>query len=106
VSDPLHSLNASPLHADWSAADGLKPANAALGNVKRAKPRAAITAFLIVIMFFLHGAFDAVNYVARPEKRRDGDHKKYALSKTRWPEQRADASTSPCRHRCSLAPTR
>jgi hypothetical protein len=57
VSDPLHSLNASPLHADCSAADGLKPANAALGNAKRAKPRAAITAFLIVIMVFSQRAF-------------------------------------------------
>ena len=52
VSDPLHSLNASPLHADWSAAEGLKPANAALGKPKSTKPRAAIPAFLIVTIFF------------------------------------------------------
>jgi len=50
VSDPLHSLNASPLHADCSAADGLKPANAALGNAKRAQAIAAIILFLILFM--------------------------------------------------------
>ena len=53
VSDPLHSLNASPLHADWSAAEGLKPANAALGKPKSTKPRAAIPAFLIVTIFWV-----------------------------------------------------
>jgi hypothetical protein len=50
VSDPRHSLNASPLHADCSAADGLKPANAALGNAKRAQPIAAIVVIRILFM--------------------------------------------------------
>src|SRR5262245_35873173 len=48
--DPLHSLNASPLHADCSAADGLKPANAALGNAKRAQLIATIVLFRILFM--------------------------------------------------------
>ena len=53
VSEPLHSLNASPRQADCSATDGLKPANAALGNINRAKPTAAIIPFRIVFMTFL-----------------------------------------------------
>jgi hypothetical protein len=35
VSDPLHSLNASPLQADCNAADGANPADAELGNTSR-----------------------------------------------------------------------
>jgi hypothetical protein len=52
VSEPLHSLNASPLQADCSAPDGLNPANDALGNTSRAKPTAAIIPFRIVFMTF------------------------------------------------------
>src|SRR5262245_6796152 len=52
VSDPRHSLNASPLHADCSAADGLKPASAVLGNAKRAQPTAAILLFRSLFMTF------------------------------------------------------
>lgn len=47
MSEPLHSLNASPLQADCSAADGLKPANAALISIGE-KPTAAIVPFRIV----------------------------------------------------------
>jgi hypothetical protein len=52
VSEPLHSLNASPLQADCSAPDGLNPANDALGNTSRAKPTEAIIPFRIVFMTF------------------------------------------------------
>jgi hypothetical protein len=64
ASDPLHSLNASPLHADWSAAEGLKPANAALGKPKSTKARAAIPAFLIVTISFLPTSCDAATLKA------------------------------------------
>ena len=47
VSDPLHSLNASPLQADCSAADGANPADAALGDTSSAKPIAGIMKFRI-----------------------------------------------------------
>ena len=46
VSEPLHSLNASPLQADCSAADGAKPANAALGDTSRVKPIVGIIQFV------------------------------------------------------------
>jgi hypothetical protein len=52
VSEPLHSLNASPLQADCRAPDGLNPANDALGNTSRAKPTEAIIPFRIVFMTF------------------------------------------------------
>jgi hypothetical protein len=52
VSDPLHSLNASPLQADCSAADGANPADAALGDTSSAKPIAGIMKFRIVFMNF------------------------------------------------------
>jgi hypothetical protein len=55
VSEPLQSLKASPRQADCSAADGLKPANAALGNINRAKPTAAIIPFRIDMTFLLKG---------------------------------------------------
>ena len=47
VSDPLHSLNASPLQTDCSAADGANPADAALGDTSSAKPIAGIMKFRI-----------------------------------------------------------
>ena len=49
VSEPLHSLNASPLQADCNAADGANPADAALGNTSSAKPIAGIIKFRIVV---------------------------------------------------------
>ena len=52
VSEPLHSLNASPLQADCSAADGANPADAALGDTSSAKPIAGIMKFRIVFMNF------------------------------------------------------
>jgi hypothetical protein len=57
VRDALHSLNASPLHADCSAVDGLNSANDGAGSIKRAKPKAAIILLWIVLIFFLpfHG---------------------------------------------------
>ena len=47
--DVLHSLNASALHADCSAADGLNSAYAEAGNAKIAKPRAAVTPFFRIV---------------------------------------------------------
>lgn len=47
--DVLHSLNASALHADCSAAEGLNSAYAEAGNAKIAKPRAAITPFFRIV---------------------------------------------------------
>jgi hypothetical protein len=73
VSEPLHSLNASPRQADCSATDGLKPANAALGNINRAKPTAAIIPFRIDMT---ERAFDPGTMSPGQRERRDGDHKK------------------------------
>ena len=42
--DVLHSLNASALHADCSAADGLNSAYAEAGNAKIARQKGAVTA--------------------------------------------------------------
>ena len=50
VSEPLHSLNASPLQADCSAADGANPADA--GDTNKTKPIAGIIQFRIVFMNF------------------------------------------------------
>ena len=54
VSEPLQSLNASPLQADCNAADGAKPADASPGDTSRAKPIAAgIIQFRTVFMNLL-----------------------------------------------------
>jgi hypothetical protein len=76
VSEPLQSLNASPRQADCSAADGLKPANAALGNINRPKPTAAIIPFRIDMTFSPERAFDPGTMSPGQRERRDGDHKK------------------------------
>jgi hypothetical protein len=77
VSEPLHSLNASPRQADCSAADGLKPANAALGNINRARPTAAIIPFRFVFMTFSPDrAFGVGTMSPGQREARDGDNKK------------------------------
>ena len=79
--DVLHSLNASALHADCSAADGLNSAYAEAGNAKIAKPRAAVTPFFRIVVhnvpFCFVGAFNAKDgLMAHPAKRCcDGGHK-------------------------------
>ena len=79
--DVLHSLNASALHADCSAADGLNSAYAEAGNAKIAKPRAAVTPFFRIVFitfpFVFVGAFNAQDgLMAHPAKRCcDGGHK-------------------------------
>jgi hypothetical protein len=51
--DAVQSLNMSPMQAERSSDDGLNSsANAALGNAKTAKPRAASIPFRIVFMTF------------------------------------------------------
>ena len=79
--DVLHSLNASALHADCSAADGFNSAYAEAGNAKIAKSRAAVTPFFrmlfITFPFVSLASFNAKDgLMAHPAKRCcDGGHK-------------------------------
>jgi hypothetical protein len=113
----LHSFIASPMQAERCSAVGCNSANAAVGNITRAKPRAPIIPLRILLMTFLLGcvgaprAIDDAGVMPRQwEKRCDCNHKNSLLAEMdrpqRWRSRIASGLPAGCMGKSDRSRTR